>query len=165
MPLNVPRGPGPNWHAFYTTAAQQHGCFTTAQAMTCKISQPLVHYYVQTGWFERVERAVFRVAEMPSTYPPRLVAAWLRSGHVSVFSHMTAACMHDGLEIPSVIQVTLPLAYRKRRLTWTASVEVYFADLVRDEVETLAGLPITVLSRTLFDLSGKTVTHLQEQAP
>lgn len=83
------------------------------------------------------------------------MAAVLAGGRGAVLSHRSAAA-HWGIR-PSrehTVDVTRARANRKR-----PGIRFHRLPLPEDEITTLAGIPITGLSRTLFDLAGVTTVE------
>jgi hypothetical protein len=88
------------------------------------------------------------------------MAAVLFCGVKAVLSHRSAAALW-GIRNPSsrAIEVTSPSKSRSR---W--SIQRHFAALPADEVTTTDGIPVTTVSRTLFDLAAVLRVDAVEQA-
>src|SRR5580692_4974596 len=118
----------PDRDRLYEIAAAQDGLFTTQQAAEAGYSPQLLVHHLSSGTATRVQRGIYRLVHFPAGEHEELVAAWLWSERVGVFSHETALALH-GLSdaLPSQVHVTLPIAWRKRRLRVPDGVLLEFA--------------------------------------
>lgn len=142
----------PSWDRLYDVAAAQAGLFTTWQAAEAGYSPPLVVHHVRRGRFARARRGVYRLVHFPASEHEELVTAWLWSEQAGVFSHDTALSLH-GLSdaLPANLHLTLPLAWRRRRLRRPALVTLHHADLAPADRTWFGPVPITSVARTLHD--------------
>lgn len=144
--------PRPNWDHLYATAAAQEGAFTTAQAAEAGYSPQLLQKHMRAGRVERTRRGLYRLVHFPPGEHEDLVAAWLWSERAGVVSHATALALH-GLSdaLPAHTHLTLPLAWRKRRLRVPAGVVLHHADVSNGERTWFGAVPTTQVARTLDD--------------
>jgi predicted transcriptional regulator of viral defense system len=142
----------PDWTRLYALAAAQDGTFTTSQAADAGYSRPLVDHHVKAGRFLRVRRAVYRLRDFPSTDHEDLVVAWLWSDLQGVVSHETALMLH-GLSdaLPDRIDLTVPTAWRRRRVKVPPLVRLHHADVADTERTWIGPVPVTGPLRTLRD--------------
>lgn len=79
---------------------------------------------------------------------------WLWSRQQGVFSHQTALVLHELSDTqPSKNHVTLPSAWRPRRIRPPASTVLHHADLDADARAGLGPIPVTTPLRTIEDAS------------
>lgn len=80
---------------------------------------------------------------------------WLWSERKGIFSHGTALGLWELSDyLPMVYFMTLPFAWKKRRLRVPGSVELFFDDLDSSEISWHGPIPITTVNRTLRDCAG-----------
>lgn len=156
----------PDWAALYALAASQEGYFTTAQAAGAGYSRPLLDHHLKAARFLRVRRGIYRLRDFPSSDHEDLVVAWLWSDHQGVVSHETALLLHGLSDVlPDRVDLTVPAAWRARRLIVPPLVCLHHAD-VPDAERAWSG-PVLVTSplRTLADcVSGHLQPDLVAQA-
>jgi predicted transcriptional regulator of viral defense system len=153
MPQRATSGHRPDRDALYDLAAPQAGYFSIGQARGAGFSKQLLQFYLRDGRIERAGRGIFRLRQFPSTFGQEdLVPVWLWTGQVGVFSHETALSLHQLSDaLPSKHHVTVPLAWRARRLRTPKGVVLYYADLRADEREWSGPVPVTTPLRTIED--------------
>jgi predicted transcriptional regulator of viral defense system len=164
----VPGAPhSPDWNHLCETAAAQEGLFTTRQAAEAGYSSPLLIHHTRAGRFQRVLRGIYRLVHFPVGEHEELVAVWLWSEQTGVFSHETAIALH-GLSdaMPARVHMTLPAAWKKRRLRVPEGVSIHHAEVDPAEIDWAGPVPVTAVSRTLNDLaqSGWAPDMLQQAA-
>lgn len=142
----------PAWTTLYALAASQDGYFTTAQAISAGYSRPLLDHHVKSGRFLRVHRGIYRLRDFPATDNEDLVVAWLWSEQQGVASHETALMLH-GLSdaLPGRVDLTLPAAWRARRLKVPPLLHLHYADISKAERTWAGPVPVTTPLRTLSD--------------
>ena len=142
----------PDLNGLYETASAQAGLFTTAQAFAAGYSPQLLNHYVKIERFARVRRGVYRLVHFPPTDHEDLAGIWLWSERLGVFSHDTALAMHDLSDIlPAQVHMTLPAAWRARRLRVPMGVTLHCADVPAADRTWSGPVPITSVLRTLVD--------------
>lgn len=142
----------PDWGRLYATAEPQAGYFTTQDAAAAGYSSQLLHKYIAGGRVQRSRRGIYRIVHFPVTDYEGLVVPWLWSGRVGVFSHETALALHDLSDaFPDRAHLTLPVAWKRRRLRIPAGVVLHHADLSEHERGWVDVLPVTAPVRTLSD--------------
>jgi len=142
----------PDWNRLFETASAQDGYFTTRQAAEAGYSRPLLARYLSNGKIVRVQHGVYRLVHYPSSDHENLVVVWLWSKQKGVFSHETALALHDLSDaLPAVVHITLPAAWKKRRLTVPNGVELHNADIPPNDWSWFGAVPVTTPERTLLD--------------
>jgi predicted transcriptional regulator of viral defense system len=145
----------PDWGRLFETAEAQAGHFTTAQAAAAGYSSQLLQKHLRSGRITRVRRGVYRLVHFPPGDREDLVVVWLWSDRCGVFSHETALRLHDlGDARSPTLHLTLPLAWRRRRLRVPDGVVLHHADVPGSERTTVGAVPVTTPARTLADCVG-----------
>jgi predicted transcriptional regulator of viral defense system len=106
----------------------------------------------------RVRRGVWRLVHFPAGEHEDLTAVWLWSGQKGVFSHQTALALHALSDVlPARIHLTLPEAWRRRRLRVPEGVVLhYHHGEVGDSARCWFGpVPATAPLRTLEDCAAE----------
>jgi predicted transcriptional regulator of viral defense system len=152
----VPRysvtGSTPDWPGLHRLLYEQQGYFTAAQAHGHSISPALLRYHVDSGAFERVMRGVYRLSTFPPTPAEDLVVFWLWSDRHGVFSHATALLQHRLSDaLPGSTCMTVPAAWRSRRLQVPPGLHLHYADLPPRSHVWIDGVPVTRPLRTVVD--------------
>lgn len=152
MPRMAASGSSPDWARLYELAAAQAGYFTATDAAEASFSLPLLQHHLKAERLERAGRGVFRLVQFPPTDEEWLVPAWLWSGREGTFSHETALALH-GLSdaLPAKLHLTVPAAWRARRLKVPRNWVLHHADVLSDEREWIGPVPVTVPLRTVAD--------------
>ncbi|REJ80623.1 MAG: hypothetical protein DWQ36_05380 [Acidobacteria bacterium] len=142
----------PDWDSLFEVAQGQQGYFTTAQAARAGYSPQLLYKYLRNGTVTRVRRGVYRLVHFPADQEEDLVPLWLWSERVGVFSHQTALALQDLSDaLPSRVHMTLPEAWRQRRLKVPEGLVLHYADLDESELRRAAVVPFTAPKRTIAD--------------
>jgi predicted transcriptional regulator of viral defense system len=154
----APHNP-PDWGQLYETAAAQDGLFTTRQAAEAGYSPQLISHHLSARRMLRIRRGVYRIVHFPAGDHEDLAAVWLWSEQQGVFSHQTALALHNLSDLlPAQLHLTLPLAWRSRRLRVPEGVVLHFGDLEERERVWVGPVPVTTPLRTLGDCAA---AHLQ----
>lgn len=149
----------PAWQALYDVAASQEGLFTTRQAAAAGYSDPLLAHHRRAGNIARIRRGIYRLVHFPPGEHEDLVAAWLWAESAAVLSHQTALSLH-GLSdsLPAQIHLTLPSAWRQRRLRVPKGLALHYADVPDKERTWVGAVPVTSTRRTLVDSASSGLT-------
>ena len=143
---------GPDWDRLYDVVLRQEGLFTTQQANDAGYSSQLLVKYMRNGKVFRVRRGVYRLKHFPPGQQEDLVAIWLWSEQAGVFSHETALMLHDLSDVlPARVHLTVPRAWRERRLRVPDGVVLHYADVRKTERAWIGVVPVTSVPRTLAD--------------
>lgn len=142
----------PDWDRLYGIAVGQEGLFTTQQAAEAGYSSQLLAHHLTAGRVLRVRRGVYRLVHFPAGEHEELTALWLWSDQHGVFSHQTALALHDLSDaMPSRLHLTLPTAWRRRRLRVPEGVELHYAEVPEAHRRWFGPVPVTAPLRTLDD--------------
>lgn len=148
----------PDWDRLFEIALGQAGHFTTRQAAEAGYSPQLITHHMKAGRMIRVLRGVYRLVHFPAGEHEELAAIWLWSEREGVFSHMTALALHDLSDaLPAQLHITLPEAWRKRRLRVPEGVVVHYGDIGDSERGWFGPAPVTAPLRTLKDCAASHV--------
>jgi predicted transcriptional regulator of viral defense system len=140
----------PSWNALFEVATAQAGFFTTRQAAEAGYSPQLLQKHLKAGRVARDRRGVYRIVHYPHVDNEELVAAWLWSESTGVFSHQTALALRGLSDVlPARAHLTLPAAWRRRRLTVPADVLLHYADLPDEARAWFGPVPVTTPARAL----------------
>lgn len=146
----------PSWDRLFDFAVGQAGLFTTKQAAEAGYSPQLLVHYARIGRVVRVRRGVYRLVHFPLADDEVFATVWLWSEQQGVFSHHTALSMHQLSDVlPNHIHLTLPLAWKKRRLRVPSGVVLHHADIPDAERGWWSSVPITTPRRTLSDCAAR----------
>ena len=142
----------PDWDRLFEIAAAQEGHFTTRQAVDAGYSPQLLAHHVRGRKLIRLRRGIYRLVHFPAGEQEEFVMVWLWSEQQGVFSHQTALALHDLSDVlPSHLHLTLPAAWRRRRLRTPPGVRLHYADIAAADQRWFGVVPITSPSRTLID--------------
>lgn len=142
----------PDWGHLFEIAVAQDGLFTTQQAAEAGYSPQLLAHHLGAGRMLRVRRGIYRLVHFPAGDHEDLTAIWLWSERAGVFSHETALALHDLSDaLPSQVHLTLPEAWRRRRLRTSDGVILHHGDIPDSERRWFGPVPATAPLRTLED--------------
>ena len=146
----------PDRDHLFEVAAAQDGLFTTHQAAEAGYSPQLLAHHLGAGRMLRVRRGVYRLVHFPAGDHEDLTVVWLWSGQEGVFSHQTALSLHDLSDVlPAQVHLTLPKAWRKRRLRVPDGVVLHYGDVAESERSWFGPVPATSPPRTLEDCAAE----------
>jgi predicted transcriptional regulator of viral defense system len=156
----------PEWNRLFEIAAGQEGLFTTRQASEAGYSPQLLVHYVRAGRAVRIRRGTYRLVHYPAGEHEDLVAIWLWSEQVGVFSHQTALALHELSDaLPAHVHLTLPSAWRRRRFRVPEGVLLHHADVPTEDRSWFGAVPITNPRYTLNDCARANISpNLLRQA-
>jgi predicted transcriptional regulator of viral defense system len=156
----------PDWDELYRTAATQAGLFTLAQAEASGYSSQHLQKHLTSKRVARVRRGIYRLAHFPAGEHEELVALWLWSDRDGVFSHETSLALHDLSDVlPAIVHMTVPTAWRTRRLRVPDGLVLHYADLPDTSCTWFEVVPVTTPSRVLVECIDEHVSpELIEQA-
>jgi predicted transcriptional regulator of viral defense system len=158
MPRVATNGTLPDWDRLFELASAQAGYVTNRQAHEAGYSLPLLHFYIQKGRLQRVQRGILRVVHYPPGEHEDLVPLWLWTEQKGVFSHETALMLLDLSDaLPGKRHMTVPVAWSKRRLRLPRGVVLHFADVPKSARTWLGPLPLTTPLRTVVDCAAADV--------
>jgi predicted transcriptional regulator of viral defense system len=142
----------PDWDRLYEIAGAQDGYFTTQQAEDAGYSPQLLLKHVRRGRVARVRRGIHRLVHFPAGEHEELAIGWLWSERAGVYSHQTALALHGLSDVlPMQIHLTLPAAWKHRRLRVPQGIVLHHADVPLGERVWFGPVPVTSPRRTLDD--------------
>ncbi len=146
-------------------AQTQGGYFTAKQAAAVGYDRRHLDYHAKAGNFERVERGLFRLPEIPTSEHDDLIrlSLWSRGRDdrpQAVISHETALGVHGlGELLPTRTHLIVPRSFRKKP---PAGCVLHKSQLEPGDVEARDGFRVTKPLRTLLDVAEReTVTQEQ----
>lgn len=150
-PHRLPRQ-SPRWDELFQLARPQQGYFTLGQAREAGYTPQALEYHLRKGRLERVGHGLYRLALYPPGDLEHLVPPWLWSERQGVYSHETALALH-GLSdaLPALMHLSVPVAWRTRRLRVPQIVLLHYQDVPPTERAWFGGVPATAPLRTLKD--------------
>jgi hypothetical protein len=123
-----------SWDKLFVVAAGQAGLFTAKQAGAAGLYRQLLRRYVEHGRVRRVRRGIYRIVHYPAAEHEELAELWLWSEREGVFSHETALALHDLSDVhPRRVHLTVPAAWRRRRLRVPRGLFLHYAGVPRPD--------------------------------
>lgn len=150
----------------FSKALEQGGYFTAKQAREVGYDYPHLDYHVSAGNFERVERGLYRLTNLPAGEHDDLVrlTLWSRNRQdepQAVASHESALVLHELSELlPTTLHLTVPPTFRKDP---PAGCVLHKARLAPTDIEERTGFRVTAPLRTLLDAAASGVAEEQLQ--
>ncbi len=138
------------WKAVEAMAARESGLVTREQVLAAGIRGKVLERWLREGTLTAIHRGMYRVRVAVDSGDREHRAALLLVGPGSVLSHRTAAKVHrlwgiDGFPL----EVTVP----RRTLIVVPGLTIHRALLSAEDQTEVAGLPVTSVRRTLWDLA------------
>jgi predicted transcriptional regulator of viral defense system len=150
---------GPDWDRLFEVASGQSGYFTTQQAAAAGYSTHLLRKHILAGRVTHAQRGIYRLVHFPAGEHEELVTAWLWAERAGVVSHQTALALHELSDVlPAHVHLTLPSAWRSRRLRVPPGIVLHHTDLAEDERAWFGPVPITTPRRTLNDCAEESLS-------
>lgn len=135
-------------------AEQQLGLLTSRDLADAGIGPRQITRWIEVGRLVPAARGVFRIGGCPPSTEARVLASILVHGTGTWASHRTAAWLWglEGFGRPGLIEVTRLAETSNQR----SSAAVHRSTRLPDHHQARVGaVPVTSLSRTLFDLAGQ----------
>jgi very-short-patch-repair endonuclease len=138
--------------ALLSLAGEQHGLFTTAQALDHGLGPDVLRQWARTGALRRVRRSVWVVVGAPATNEQSVLGVVLQHGHEAVAVDRTAAWLwRVPGHLPGEPRVLRPRGEHISRAGGSrTSTRI---DAIDRTVR--RGIPVTSPVRTIFDLAGR----------
>lgn len=150
--------PMPDFDQLYEIAEGQAGYFTVSQAASCGFSRERLSNTVKSGKFQRAAQGVYRLTHFPASKNEDLFIAWLVTGPNSVVSHESALSLYELSDVlPGKVHVIVPRSASRRR----KNIRLHMNKLQPDEITSRFGLPVTTVTRTLFDVASSGLAEEQ----
>jgi hypothetical protein len=138
-------------------AARQHGVVARWQLLARDLSRDVIDRGVARGRLHVVHSGVYAVGHRVLSRNARWMAAVLAGGPGAGLSHRAAASLWS-VRGGFALEITTP------RLCRRPGIIAHRATLPADEVTTRAGIPVTTIVRTIFDLAAVAPFHDVEAA-
>lgn len=141
------------WIELFREASDQAGYFTTAQAVACGISLPLLTYHADRDeLLSRVQRGIYRVKFFRKELDEDLVVCFLWSDRRAVIARETALYVHGLISPrPAAVQLLFKAPLRPSAVV-PSHVETVVEELDDErDVEWTEFFPVTTPLRTLHD--------------
>ena len=132
-----------------TLAGRQHGVVSRAELLAIGLRPGAIGRRLRAGRLHRLHPGVYAVGHPTISREGRWMAAVRACGPGSVLSHRSAAELW-GIRQPSGGRDEVTTSRRSRS---APRIHRHFAELPGDEVTTIRSIPVTTISRTLFDLA------------
>ncbi len=132
-------------------ATQQHGAFSRRQARTIGLTKRGLDNGIARGRWQPLSAQVLRMAGVADSPLLRASAAVLDAGPEAVLSHTSAACLHQLPGFP-VAPVHVVRTHGKALHHGVLAVVHRTGKLPPSHVREVAGISVTSVARTLFDL-------------
>jgi very-short-patch-repair endonuclease len=141
-------------------AERQHGAVSRRQLLELGMTRNAIGGKVSRGGLLVLHRGVYAVGHRKLTQEGRWIAAVLACGEGAVLSHRSAAQLWGLVSRSgSIPEVTRRSSFRRR-----PGIRAHQELLPADEIETVDGIPVTSVSRTLLDLAAIFSRSQLEQA-
>lgn len=154
------RSPRPLDRRVGDLAEAQHGVVSRSQLLDLGMGRGAVADRVARGLLRRVGRGVYAVGHFKQSQRSRWMAAVLSAAPGAVLSHRSAAALWGILPSSSIaIEVTKPTKSRSR-----PGLRAHRAAIRSDETTCFAGIPVTSVFRTVFDIAALSTMRQLEKA-
>ncbi len=130
-------------------AGRQHGVVARRQLLDIGFGPRAIGARLERGYLRSIHHGVYAVGHSVLTRHGRWMAAVLACGPGAVLSHRSAAALWGLLDVSAQPEVIRPGKFRKRR-----GIVAHFGAVPADERTVRAGIPVTIVPRTIFDLAG-----------
>ncbi|MGH8999854.1 MAG: hypothetical protein ACRDY7_10755 [Acidimicrobiia bacterium] len=131
-------------------ASRQHGAITHAQLLAAGLTDRQIKQWSRCGRLHRAARNTYVMAGAPPTAGQAALVACLAGPGGTVASHLTAAALFGLWPPPLLPHVTAPRGTSARLRV----ALVHRSTLCRDDVASIAGIPLTRPARILVDCAG-----------
>jgi hypothetical protein len=141
-------------------AGRQHGVVARRQLLAAGVTEEAVEVRLRAQRLHRVHAGVYAVGHRVLSREGRWRAAVLACGTGAVLSHRSAAALWGIRQATSgAMEVTMASKSRSQD-----GVRRHYSVLPPDEVTEHAGIPVTSVPRTIFDLAATEPPHVAEAA-
>jgi Protein of unknown function (DUF559)/Transcriptional regulator, AbiEi antitoxin len=140
-------------------AERQYGVVSRQQLMELGLGRGAIDHRLRLGRLLPLYRGSYAVGQRRLPREARWMAAVLAVGPGTVLSHRPAGAHWQIVRWSGVPEVTTPRKVSSRR-----GIRVHVADLPKDEITTLHGIPVTTVPRTLLDMAADLPERQLERA-
>jgi very-short-patch-repair endonuclease/predicted transcriptional regulator of viral defense system len=146
-------------HKLARVAERQHGVITRRQLIAGGLSPRTISRRLEAGRLHRLHGGVYAYGRERVTRRGEWIAAVLACGKGAVLSHASAAALWGLMrDRPGRVDV-IAITGRER-----PGISVHQAGLGDDDRAEVAGIPVTTVARTLFDIAETVDEHQLERA-
>lgn len=136
-------------HAIAALARSQHGLVARRQLVGVGITERCIDGRLSREELRRIHRGVYATGHAALSADAWALAGVLSAGDEAILGHRSAGHRWGMLRGgPSRVDVIVPRERRQQR-----AVRFHYGRMEPDEITTLRGIPITGVSRTIFDLA------------
>jgi hypothetical protein len=129
----------------------QQGMVARRQLLARGVSRQAIGHRLDCGRLHVVHRGIYAVGHRVIAPDGRRMAAVLFGGPGAVLSHRSAAELH-GVRVSARSRTDVTIQAPRRQPE--GAVQFHFGRLPEDEITTVRNIPVTSVSRTLFDNAG-----------
>lgn len=140
------------FNALCALASRQHGVLTVDELRGLGFSLDRIRTLARRGMLERRRRGVYVVAAVPPSWEQAVLVAVRAAGRGAVAAGLTALRLWGLARWPTGIEVVIPVA---RSVVLDGVVVHRTTKVDPADFTTTRGIPVTSVSRTLLDLSGR----------
>jgi len=131
-------------------AERQHGVVARSQLLSLGLSPDAIRHRIARGRLHPLWRGVYAVGRREVDQHGRWMAAVLSCGPTALLSHRSAGALWGILRPTSLLEVTIPAGFLRRR----PGIRVHRRSWLRPENRcSVAGIPVTDLVSTLIDVA------------
>lgn len=130
-------------------ARRQHGLVSRSQLVAAGYGRGAIGARLRSGRLHRLHAGVYCVGHRTISREGRWMAAVLASGPEAVLSHYSAAALWR-IRPTSRTRIDVTVGHRSRS---SVSIRRHFSRVPGDERGVKAGIPVTSVPRTIFDLA------------
>jgi very-short-patch-repair endonuclease len=134
----------------YGAAMERGFQVTRADVLALGGTDSLIHRRIQSGQWQQRQAGVYQIDRRPQSWEEKLWSAVLAGGEGSLVSHRTALLFWN---LDGISSAPLEITTRFGTKPMPDGVLVHRTRRVRDQ-DTVAGLPVTNIPRTLLDCAG-----------
>lgn len=146
----------------FRLASTQSGYFTAAEGLKLGYTYQAQKYHVDAGNWQRVDRGLFRLPEIPVGEFEDLVRWFLWSGRRGFVSHETALAVHELGDVnPRKIHMTVPDDFRTEG---PEHLVLHRSHVPSGDIQERGGFRITSPLRSIFDVAPVATQHVVDRA-
>jgi very-short-patch-repair endonuclease len=138
-------------------ARQQQGLLTQAQFVSLGVGRRTIERWVASGRLRAVHREVYAFGPRPLSKHGKWLAAVLAMGPDAFLSHRSAAALWGLAGDRPKVDVTAPQGKQVR--PGRRGIQVHRCKFDPADVTTRAGIPVSTVARTLFDVAERSQAH------
>lgn len=133
-------------------ATRQHGVVGRRQLLELGFGPDVIKPWLRAGRLHRLHREAYAVGHLRLNQQGRWLAAVLACGEGSLLSHRSAAALW-GLARPREVRIDVTAARGRQYRPGRLGLRLHRGRLFDEDRYERAGIPVTTVARTLFDLA------------